>query len=87
MSYYDPEAIYQDSDIEAAEMAEAGNAIAAAQARGVCCHMSAVGYRSVPVYTEQEGLKPGQMRCTDGCGEVFADEEDWNAAMNYAMGW
>lgn len=79
---YDPEAVYQDADVEMAEAAIIGNTIAALQKRGICCHNSAVSYRETPVYPEQEGLKPGQYRCTDGCGTVFGNEEDWIRAMS-----
>lgn len=76
----------RDADIEMAEMAQAGNAIHAARKRGVCCHQGTVGYSSKPCYAEQEGLKPGQMRCTDGCQRVFESDEDWYAAMDEAVG-
>ena len=35
---YDEEAIYQDADIEQAEMIELGNHIASLEASGVCTH-------------------------------------------------
>lgn len=74
-----------DADLEMAEMARQGNAIAAARKAGRCAHQSAVGYRNPPVYPEQAGLKPGQSRCTDGCGTVFASDDDWYAAMDAAV--
>lgn len=85
--YYDEEAMWQDADVEMAEARQIGAAIARQRAKGVCCHLSAVGYLAEPVYPEQIGLKPGQLRCTDGCGEVFASDEDWWAAMGYAAGY
>lgn len=74
-----------DADIEMAQMAEVGRQMDAQRKRGVCQHSSAVGYLAKPVYPEQQGLKPGQLRCTDGCGEVFADDEDWFRAMDDAL--
>lgn len=85
--YYDEEAMYQDADVEMAEAAAIGNAIARQRANGVCCHQSAVGYLAEPVYPEQVGLQPGQLRCTDGCGQVFASDEDWWNSMSYAVGY
>lgn len=89
MSYgYDPElpAGFQDADFEMREMEEIGDAIAAARKAGRCTHGSAVGYLPVPAYPEQEGLTPGQLRCTQGCGEVFESDQDWYDAMNEAIG-
>lgn len=83
---YDEEAIYQDADIEQWEMEQAGAAIAAARKAGRCAHQSVVGYLPVPVYPEQEGLRPGEQKCTDGCGEVFASDQDWYDAMDAAVG-
>jgi hypothetical protein len=74
-----------DADLEMAEMAAAGNALHAARKAGRCVHAGAVGYLPDPVYPEQVGLKPGQLRCTDGCGQVFASDEDWLAAMDAAI--
>ena len=82
---YDEEAVYQDADFEMAEARNVGNAIARQEAKGVCCHQGVVGYLAEPVYPEQIGLSPGQVRCTDGCGAVFASEDDWFAAMGYAL--
>jgi hypothetical protein len=83
---YDPEAIYQDADIEQAEMEAIGNRIHQLRKQGVCCHQSVVGYRNPPAYPEQEGLEPGQLRCTDGCGQVFLTTSHWNAAREEAYG-
>lgn len=76
-----------DADLEMADMAAAGDAIAAARKAGRCAHQSAVGYapKGHRHYPEQEGLKRGQVRCTDGCGRVFASDEDWYAAMDEAV--
>lgn len=77
-----------DADLELAEGAAMGDAIHAARQRGVCPHQSAVAYRKPPAYPAQEGLRPGQLRCTDpdpgGCGRVFDSDEDWVAAMDAA---
>lgn len=75
-----------EADMEMAEMAAVGNRIAYQRRQGVCCHQSAVGYLPEPCYPEQEGLKPGQLRCTDGCGQVFDSDEGWYAAMDAAIG-
>ena len=74
---YDPEAVIQDADIEQFEMEQIGRSIAQARKAGHCTHQSVVGYRQPIFYPEQEGLKPGQMRCTEGCGRVFEDDDDW----------
>jgi hypothetical protein len=74
-----------DADLAQAEMERAGNAFHAARKAGRCVHGGAVGYLPDPVYPEQVGLKPGQLRCTDGCGAVFASDEDWLAAIDQAV--
>ena len=77
-----------DADIEQAQMEAVGNAIAAAERRGICTHGSVTGYKNPPVYPEQVGLKPGQMICTKGtggCKRVFDSDEDWWAAMDEAV--
>jgi hypothetical protein len=76
-----------DADLEMAEGAAVGNAIAAAQRRGVCCHTSTAGYIRPAVYPEQEDLKPGQLACTEhtgGCARVFEGTDEWVAAMDAA---
>jgi hypothetical protein len=85
--FYDEElpAGFQDADIEQYEMEQAGRAIHAARKAGRCTHQSVVGYRNPAVYPEQEGLRPGQSKCTDGCGEVFDSDEDWHDAMDAAV--
>jgi hypothetical protein len=74
-----------DADIQMAEMAAVGNAIARARKAGRCAHQGAVSYRAEPCYPEQEGLRPGQSRCTDGCKAVFGSDDDWYAAMDAAL--
>lgn len=86
---YDPEAIYQDADIEKWEMEQVGNAIHKLEAAGICTHQSAVGVSASGeiFYPEQVGLKRGQLRC-HGCKEVFDSDEDWDYARHYAIeGW
>ena len=80
---YDPElpAGFQDADIEQAEFEAEGRRLAALKRRGVCTHGSAVGFSGTVTYPEQEGLKVGQMRCTDGCGRVFESDEAWMEAV------
>ena len=74
-----------DADIEMAELEAMGNAIHSQRQRGVCCHQSAVGWIPEPCYPEQVGLKPGQLRCTDGCRQVFNSDDDWFDAMAEAV--
>ena len=59
--------------------------VARAQRAGRCCHTSSVGYRDPPFYPEQEGLRPGELCCTSGCGRVFASDRDWYIAINDAI--
>lgn len=76
------------ADEEIAEMEAAGNAIAAARRAGKCAHQGAVGYSGGERTAQQEGLKPGQLRCNDGgkgCGRVFGSDEGWYEAMDEAM--
>lgn len=74
-----------DADLEMAEMAAAGNAVAVARRAGRCPHMSSQGYSGGPRSVQQEGLKRGQVRCTDKCGRVFGSDEEWYEAMEEAM--
>lgn len=75
---YDPEAVIQEADILMAQYAEEARAGERARAAGLCTHNSWVGAsRSGEIfYPEQEGLKPGEVVCTDGCGRKFASDED-----------
>lgn len=83
---YDPEAVYQDADIEQAEWEAEGRALHAAQKAGRCCHTSTVGYSGRSARRpEQEGLRIGQQRCTEGCGRVFDSDEEWADAMEEAI--
>lgn len=74
-----------DADMEMAEMAAAGDAVYAARKAGRCPHQGAVGYGGGPRSAQQEGLKIGQLRCTDKCGRVFGSDEEWYEAMEEAM--
>lgn len=84
---YDPEATIQDADIEMAAYAREARALDAARARGVCTHSSAVGVSASGriFYPEQEGLTGSQVRCTDGCGRVFADMDEITSASEAAI--
>jgi hypothetical protein len=86
---YEAEAIEaerMDADIEQARMEAIGARFAAAEAAGVCTHGRAVGYIDPPVYPEQAGLRPGELRCASGCGEVFRSDAEWIAATHAAIG-
>ncbi|KUN57279.1 hypothetical protein AQJ46_47870 [Streptomyces canus] len=69
-----------DADLIQAEMEATARRLAAHEKAGFCTHQSAVGCIPEPVYKEQIGLRPGQLRCTDGCGTVFESDEAWDAA-------
>ncbi|MEV0236825.1 hypothetical protein [Nonomuraea sp. NPDC050786] len=78
------ETLRRDADLEQAAMEREGNRLAALRRRGICTHGSVVGYVGKVIYPEQEGLKPGQSRCTEGtngCKRVFNSDEEWVAAM------
>lgn len=74
-----------DADIEMAEAVAVGRTIAYQQQAGVCCHLSAVGWVPEAYYPERVGLLPGQVRCRDGCGQVFASDEAWHEAIEEAL--
>ncbi|GGX55953.1 hypothetical protein [Streptomyces chartreusis] len=69
-----------DVDLIMAEMEATARRLAAHEEAGFCTHQMAVGCIPEPVYQEQIGLEPGQLRCTAGCGTVFASEQAWDAA-------
>lgn len=75
---YDPEAVIQDADIEQAEFEEYGRRLSSLARRGICTHGSWVGVSATGeiFYPEQEGLLPGQVRCTDMCRKVFESDDD-----------
>jgi hypothetical protein len=70
-----------DADAEMASMERAGNAMARAERAGRCSHGSAQGYMP----GNSHGLKRGQLKCTNGCGAVFANDEAWYQAMDDAV--
>ena len=85
MSYDDDdETLIQDADIEAAEMNETGNRLAALERRGICAHTSWVGYSRTIFYPGQKGLRPGQVRCSF-CNVVFDSDEDIMEASDEAL--
>lgn len=74
-----------DADLEMAQMEARANYLHALRKRGACTHQSAVGYISKVIHPQQEGLKPGQLRCTEGtggCERVFNSDEEWFAAQD-----
>jgi len=87
MSYdYDPEAIYQEADILQAEYEAEARRYAALEAQGICTHGSWLGRGDgngpLPgglYYPEQEDLQGTEVRCTAGCGQVFASDEEIHA--------
>lgn len=81
---YDPP-LYTDADVATAEMNAWATKAYAAEKAGRCTHGSVAGYRVPAVYPEQVGLKPGQSRCMDGCGQVFESDEHWWAEVESAV--
>lgn len=75
----------RDADLEQSQLQAAGDRIHAVRRSGRCAHQSSVAYRNPPVYDTQRGLRPGQSRCTDGCGRVFDSDQDWHDAMDDAL--
>jgi hypothetical protein len=65
-----------DADLLMAEMQRSAHAAHLSRQAGRCPHLSWVGYIRSPVYPAQERLRPGQVACTDDCGEIFASEQD-----------
>lgn len=81
---YDPEAVYQDADIEQAAAYAEGARVAAIEARGICTH----GWVQGANPTHAPELQPGQIRCLEnGCGEIFDSESDWLDARSEALGY
>lgn len=82
------ETLRRDADLEMAQWDAAGRAIDAARKAGRCTHLGTVGYVGKVFYPEQEGLKPGQLACTEhtnGCNAVFGSDDEWYAAMDDAV--
>jgi hypothetical protein len=91
MSYEDPWAEAEaleterfEADFTQAAMEATAGALTRARKAGRCTHGSTVGYRKPAAYPEQEGLKPGQSRCTAGCKAVFGSDQEWAAAIDAA---
>jgi hypothetical protein len=79
------ETMRHDADLEMAQMDARANHLYALRKRGTCTHSSTVGYVGKVIYPAQEGLKPGQSRCTEGtggCKRVFGSNEEWFTAMD-----
>ncbi|WP_331738805.1 hypothetical protein [Embleya sp. NBC_00896] len=72
----------RDVDLEMAAMTAVGDRMAELRRAGVCTHGSAQGYREDLGDPE---LRPGQVRCTDTCGRIFASDDDWYAAIDAAL--
>jgi hypothetical protein len=89
MANYEDEAFLNDrvdADLEQAHFERMGRLISKARKAGRCTHGSVVGYHEPAIYPEQVGLKPGEHRCTSGCGSVFESQDAWLDAMHEAIG-
>lgn len=69
--------MYNDADIEQTANEYEGRQRDAHYDAGFCTHGSAIGYQAKPLTPEQEGLKPGEMRCASGCKTVYESTEAW----------
>lgn len=80
---YDEEAIYQDADIEQAEYEYEAARLSALRRSGTCTHDGVVGLSAEgrAFYPEAVGLVGTQVKCTEGCGRVFEDFEEWREAV------
>jgi hypothetical protein len=81
MSYFYDEELpngFQDADFEMRELEEEAAHIHALNKAGICTHNSWVGLPASGevFYPAQEGLKPGQVRCTDLCKALFDTEDE-----------
>lgn len=81
---YEPPLI-RDADIDMAYGNAESNRLRRLRNSGVCTHTSACGLPDSGeiFYAEQEGLKPGQVACTEhtnGCEAVFDSDEELYAA-------
>lgn len=76
---YDPEAIYQDADIEQRQYEDEARHLEALKAEGVCVHESAFGVSldGTIYHPVQALLGPDEVACAAGCGKVFEDEQAW----------
>lgn len=86
--FYDEEAVYQDADIEMAQYAEEAARADARRAEGYCLHSSCQGIPNgddeyctrVRNELEAKGLQRPQVICTEGCGMIFQDSDEWHRA-------
>ena len=78
---YDEElpAGFQEADLLQDLYLREGAQLDRLRAAGWCTHQSGVGLPAdgTIYYPEQQGLQPGETRCTDGCGTVFPPEVEW----------
>lgn len=77
-----------DADREQAAAERLGAVITWRRNHGICCHQRAVGYSDAPEYPEQQGLGPGELRCTEhtaGCQRIFDSEDHWRSARREAV--
>lgn len=84
---YDEEAVFQDADIEMAELTREANRLARLEAQGICTHQGVQGRGDgkgpLPggLYREsQRDIPVGHLKC-HGCGELFNSDKAWYAAM------
>lgn len=85
---YDEEAVFQDADIEMAELIYEANRRARLEAQGICTHQGVEGRGDgngpLPggLYREsQRDIPVGHLKC-HGCGSLFESDEAWHAARN-----
>jgi hypothetical protein len=90
---YDEEATIQEADILQAQYEEESRAAAAQRAKGICLHSGSQGWpdmsrmKTADAYfigLAQEQYErgvpfPDGCRCTEGCGRIFASDEEHRA--------
>jgi hypothetical protein len=84
---YDEEmpAGFSDADLEQAEYERMGKRLAALRAAGVCAHGWTQGY-TPEAAARHTGLQVGGIACLeDGCGMVWASEDEWYEARQEAL--
>lgn len=87
MSYYEDETTAdaleawcderRDADMEMAQWAREARQADALRAAGNCLHSSSVGLPDdgTIYYESQRGLVGEQVRCTESCGQIFANSQ------------
>ncbi len=77
---FDPEAIYQDADIEQAQFEAEGDRYWTLRAKGICTHSGRISASSSGKihYPIQEKLEAGEWYCTDGCRRIYSEESPPN---------